>query len=161
MNIKGKQIRFFGGQDFFSNFYILPQPIPYDGFLFHTSEALFMYCKAKVFGDEEVAQEIVTKTKNPVLCKKLGRSVRGYDDEVWNRMRYGIMEAICKLKYLYNTTNPQLQGLPRPAWFIEESPYDSIWGVGRDGQGQNMLGNIWTDIFKDPPTAVVEIPIEK
>ena len=38
---------------------------------FFNSEQYFMFIKAKTFGDEEIAKEIVLKGKNPKIAKEL------------------------------------------------------------------------------------------
>lgn len=46
--------------------------------------------KAKVFGDEEVMNQILTET-DQMTIKKLGRLVKNYDDSVWTERRFQIV----------------------------------------------------------------------
>lgn len=64
----------------FSNFYKCQFTI--NGVTFNCVEQAFMYCKAKLFGDHEIAEEIL-KSVNPAQCKKLGRKVKGFNDKIW------------------------------------------------------------------------------
>jgi len=119
---------------------------------FFNSEQYFMYMKAIVFGDYDTAEKIL-KTKDPKKAKALGREVKGYDDKVWNEMRYKIMVDANKAKYGQNKeiaallTSEELKG---KGW-IEASPVDRVWGVGlsendpladdeASWKGQNLLG---------------------
>ena len=36
----------------------------------------------------------------------------------------------------------------KPAFIIEDSPYDYYWGCGSDGKGKNMLGQLLCKIRK-------------
>ena len=101
---------------------------------FYNSEQYFMYEKAKAFGDEETAMRILFEGKNPKQAKSLGRKVKGYSDEVWDKMRYKVMVRANLLKYLQNKDleklllNEEFDGKN----FVEASPIDRIWGIGCD-----------------------------
>lgn len=125
---------------------------------FHNSEQYFMYEKAKAFGDEETAWEILSRGGNPKEAKALGRKVKGYSDEVWDKMRYKVMLRANLLKYLQNKDleklllNDEFDGKS----FVEASPYDRIWGIGCDEasalddesnwNGQNLLGKVLDEV---------------
>lgn len=124
---------------------------------FTSTEQAFMYRKAILFKDYEIAGKIL-KTDNPLFCKQLGRRVKNYDDEVWKSVRY---ETFYELNYLKYTQNPILKKkLLNKEFdnktFVEASPYDKVWGIGYDKNeapsietdkwGQNLLGKIVTEI---------------
>lgn len=119
---------------------------------FFNSEQYFMYVKAIVFGDYEVADKILA-TKDPKKAKALGREVKGYDDKVWNEMRYKVMVDANKAKYSQNEdlkkliTSDDFKG----KGFVEASPIDGVWGIKlrendpladdeKNWKGQNLLG---------------------
>ena len=52
-----------------------------------TAEQYMMAEKAKLFGDEEIRQQIL-RERDPMTCKRLGRKVRDFEKEVWDA-RYG------------------------------------------------------------------------
>ena len=125
---------------------------------FFNSEQYFMYVKAVVFGDYETADKIL-KTKDPKKAKALGREVKGYDDKVWNEMRYKVMVDANKAKYSQNEelkkliTSEEFKG----KGYVEASPLDRVWGVGLsendpladdDGywKGQNLLGRALDEV---------------
>ena len=125
---------------------------------FFNSEQYFMYEKARAFGDEEIAMRILFEGKNPKQAKSLGRKVKGYNDEVWNKMRYKVMLRANLLKYLQNKDieklllNEEFDGKN----FVEASPIDRIWGIGCDEatalddesnwNGQNLLGKVLDEV---------------
>lgn len=119
---------------------------------FFNSEQYFMYVKAIAFGDYDTADKILN-TKDPKKAKELGREVKGYDDEVWDEMRYKVMVDANKAKYSQNKalrdliTSEEYKG----KGFTESSPLDLCWGTGfaethpdaddeTKWKGQNLLG---------------------
>lgn len=78
MNITDKYVLFWGS--IFSNFANTPYT-SHDGISFSCTEQEFMYRKAMLFEDEEVADKIL-KSSDPKQIKKLGRLVKNYNDQV-------------------------------------------------------------------------------
>ncbi len=115
-----------------------------------TMEQYMMYCKAKLFGDENAVSEIMA-TDNVGRIKALGRAVKNYDETIWNGMRQvliyrGLVEKFCQnpelKERLLSTDNDIL---------AECAVQDRIWGIGlsmKDAKrfdlsqwnGQNLLG---------------------
>lgn len=153
MTITDKYVLFWG--TIFSNFANTPY-VSFDGINFCCSEQEFMYRKAKLFEDENIAEQIL-KSKDPKHIKKLGRKVKNYNDQIWNDIRYDVMYNACRSKFLQNK-DAQKELLSYPGKeFVEASPYDTIWGIGigeydyraSDSnlwKGQNLLGKILTRI---------------
>jgi len=156
MNVTDKHVLFWG--EWPSNWY----PAEFDAETiidgerekhhFYNSEQYFMYMKAVIFGDKEVAKKILD-TKSPKKAKELGRIVKGYDDKVWNDIRYKIMVDANKAKYSQNEglkkliTSDDFKGKE----FVEASPVDGIWGIKlrendpladdeKNWKGLNLLG---------------------
>lgn len=126
------EFTFFWGErsSVFSNFY--PAKFVFDGIAFTSSEQCYQYQKAVTFGDTRAAEQIAntTTSHNPGRCKRLGRRVANYSDEVWSAVREEIMEEIVYCKFAQNqelgdalldTSNDEL---------VEASPYDKFWGIG-------------------------------
>lgn len=153
MNVTDKYVLFWG--TVFSNFANTPYTA-FDGKRFTCSEQEFMYRKACLFDDYEIAEQILD-TSSPSKIKKLGRAVRNFDNAVWDKVRRDVMYNACKAKF---TTNKQaykeLMSYPGKT-FVEASPYDTIWGIGlgeydaraldeSTWRGQNLLGKVLTQI---------------
>lgn len=158
MRVTDKHVYFWG--EFLSNWYPARFTEAREGktLEFFNSEQYFMYEKARAFGDEEIAMRILFEGKNPKQAKSLGRKVKGYNDEVWNKMRYKVMLRANLLKYLQNKDieklllNEEFDGKN----FVEASPIDCIWGIGCDEatalddesnwNGQNLLGKVLDEV---------------
>ncbi|MBW5447656.1 DUF1768 domain-containing protein [Cohnella sp. CFH 77786] len=129
------------------------------GIVFQCAEQYMMYEKAKLFGDEDVASQIL-RTNSPVEQKKLGRKVKSFDQAKW--------EAECKRivyegNYAKFTQNQALlQKLLQTAGttLVEASPVDCIWGIGlaeddprsrhrKTWRGKNWLGEVLTQLRED------------
>ncbi|BCO16270.1 NADAR family protein_gp217 [Bacillus phage vB_BceM_WH1] len=127
-----------------------------DGITFNCAEQYMMYQKALLFGDEEVAKKILTKS-NPRDQKDLGRKVKGFVEETWNKHA---KEIVYKGNYAKFTQNPELlKGLKATGQtlLVEASPHDDIWGIGldektarktpeKDWKGTNWLGEVLTNL---------------
>ena len=158
MRVTNKHIFFWG--EFPSNWHPCHFTVKHDGkeLEFFNSEQYFMWMKAITFNDEETAEKILKKGKNPKTAKALGREVKNYDNTVWDSVRYGIMVDANYYKYTQNEElkklllNPELDG----KHYVEASPYDRIWGIGCDEttalddesnwNGQNLLGKALDEV---------------
>ena len=121
-----------------------------DGVTYHTTEQYMMACKARLFGDDEVLQEIMT-AEHPSKYKKLGRKVRGFVPEIWDAKKYDIVVEGNKAKFGQNLELKDYLLSTGNAILVEASPYDRIWGIGldrdtakkgsvNDWRGENLLG---------------------
>lgn len=136
----------------FSNWY--PAKLTYKNYNFDNSEQAFMWEKAMTFQDFETAEKIL-QTPAPNKSKALGRTVKNYDEVVWNGKRYQIMFDICLAKF---TQNEDLrQEILKHSNYVEASPYDKIWGIGlgewdegiedpKNWNGLNLLGKVLDDV---------------
>lgn len=150
-----------------SNWWDSVPAIKYDGHTFNSSEAIFMYLKAKHFKDEETAVKIVKTDKKTYAqpdgrwraVKRLGRRVKNYTDKEWAKHNRKAMATALKQKALYDEEfkrvllDPQYAGMT----FVEASEHDPIWGIGIDAntamregkagwKGHNFLGRALTDL---------------
>ena len=138
-----------------SNWWTSEPYIPYDGQLFASSEALFMYLKAKVFRDDVIA-EIMPKTHYDA-AKALGGIVRNFSEDVWNREREKAMYIALKAKLAVDEAykNTLLSEEYAGKTFVEASPIDPNWGIGlsiteaisgKKWGGLNLLGKLHTQL---------------
>ncbi len=143
---------FFRPEAPFSQWY--PARFELGGHVFGCAEQYMMYGKATLFGDAEVAAQILEATA-PRQHKALGRKVRNFEDAVWKARREQIVGDGSRAKF---TQNPELrQALLDTAGtvLVEASPFDRIWGIGlaatdrraddpSQWRGHNLLGKILT-----------------
>ncbi|MEU0044282.1 NADAR family protein [Streptomyces werraensis] len=106
-----------------------PSPFTVDGVEYATAEHWMMAAKARLFDDTEGERRVLA-AGHPSEAKKAGRLVRGFDEEIWRRERFGIVvegsvhkfAAHGELRsFLLNTGDRVL---------VEASPVDRVWGIG-------------------------------
>lgn len=127
----------------FSNFY--PCKFTWVGQNFCCFEQAFMYSKAIYFVDYETANKIL-KESDPLKIKHLGREVKNYDDEKWSAVRSHFMFQINIAKFQSNSSLKETLLKTGDAYLYEDSPFDYIWGIGKKGTGQNLLGKVLMEV---------------
>ena len=121
-----------------------------DGIMFTTAEQYMMFYKAILFGDNEIARQILS-LRNPSQIKRLGRLVKGFDERIWNENKYEIVKRGNLLKFSQNSELRKILIDTGDKILVEASPVDTIWGIGlsevdprrkdvRSWRGQNLLG---------------------
>ncbi|MFE2378251.1 NADAR family protein [Streptomyces sp. NPDC059398] len=141
-----------------------PSPFVVDGVRYATAEHWMMAAKARLFGDAE-AERAALSAANPALAKKAGRLVRGFDDAIWERERYGIVVAGSVHKFAADPALRRYLLATGERVLVEASPMDRVWGIGlaaddeRAGQperwrGLNLLGFALMDARERLRTAV-------
>lgn len=101
-------------------------------------EQFMMANKAKLFGDEEIREQIM-QCSDPKQIMALGRKVRNFDETVWNEVKYPI---VLNGNYLKFTQNPELRDFllsTGDSVIVEASPYDGIWGIKMGQTNENVL----------------------
>ena len=88
-----------------------------------------MFCKAKTFCDSEIGQQIMA-TDNVGKIKALGRSVKNYDEVIWNGLRQIIVYEGLVAKFKQNTDLSKLLLETEDAVLAECSVQDKVWGIG-------------------------------
>lgn len=125
----------------FSNWYLTN--FNYKGINFISSEQALMYYKACLFNDLQIASKILKET-NQKTIKDLGRKVKNYNEEIWDKNRYAIMVEILKSKFTQNSYLKNLLLNTNNSLIYEASPIDRIWGIGSNDvnvvNGRNLLG---------------------
>lgn len=138
-----------------SNWWVSEPSIEYDNHTFTSSEALFMYLKAKLFRDEYMADIIASSFYDE--AKALGSIVRNFDEAIWERERENAMYIALKAKLEADRAYREtlLSEAYKGKTFVEASPSDEIWGIlrsikeaseGMDWKGLNLLGKLHTII---------------
>ncbi|MEU7582885.1 NADAR family protein [Streptomyces sp. NPDC041068] len=127
-----------------------PSPFTVDGVAYATAEHWMMAAKARLFDDAE-AEGTVLAARTPAEAKNAGRLVRGFDEAVWARERFGIVVAGSVHKFASDAgLRDFLLGTGRRV-LVEASPLDRVWGVGlaadnprvedpEKWRGPNLLG---------------------
>ena len=130
------------------NKYIFKQP-------FITREEWMMVWKALIFAKDEyrdINLEIVDKikgNKSPATIKTLGRQIKGYNEEIWKKIRYDVVLTGNYLQFSQNGVMKKILLVTGNREIVESASYDSIYGIGysendaeanRKNWGLNLLG---------------------
>ena len=81
MKITEKYLFFWQTNEIYSNWH--PAKFEWNSITFDNSEAAFMYGKAAIFNDVETGKKII-KNQDPRSVKKLGREVKGFENDKWD-----------------------------------------------------------------------------
>ncbi len=145
-----------GNHIYMSNFY--PSDfIDKDGIAYNCSEQYFIYHKAKLFEPNSIQlHNKILNEKNPSKIKALGRSVKNFDNEIWNQSKYQIMLNGLRLKFGQNKSIANKLIQTNNKMLFEASPHDKIWGIGFSAKnvikidktlfGTNLLGKALVQI---------------
>jgi len=133
---------------YFSQWYISPMTI--DGVEYNCCEQYMMAEKARLFNDMPTRARILA-TDSPIMMKKLGRAVVGFDQAQWDEACLGIVTEANYHKFSQNPVLMEQLLATGNATIVEASPLDRIWGIGVDKnhpsardpaqwRGRNLLG---------------------
>lgn len=126
-----------------------------DGISFNCAEQYMMYKKAKLFGDNIIAERILN-TRSPSGQRKKGRFVLDFDKDIWEEHKYEIVKQGNRLKFQQNVDLKKKLLETKEKVLVEASPSDRIWGIGMsvgnpnvhypETWGQNLLGKILMEL---------------
>ena len=114
---------------------------PGEVYLYPTAEHAIMHLKACLMGDEEVADKILSADE-PMMAKKLGRKVKPWEQEKWNRHIETIAYSVLVAKFTKNEVLGRKLRDTKDKILAEASPRDKIWGIGI-GAAQAKKGEKW------------------
>lgn len=106
-----------------------PAPFVVDGTTYNSAEHWMMAGKARMFGDEHTRERILAAS-HPAEAKKLGRLVRGFDEQLWLAERFDVVIEGSTAKF---KQHPQLLAYllgTNGRVLVEASPADRVWGIG-------------------------------
>ncbi|EME41405.1 hypothetical protein DOTSEDRAFT_176519 [Dothistroma septosporum NZE10] len=122
-----------------------------NGVTYQTAEMWMMIQKARLFGDEEIAEQMM-QTTVPKEHQALGRKAKGFDRKKWDEHKSKIVEEGNYHKFTKGKASADMMRnllATGERELVEASPADRIWGIGfgaadaeanRDKWGENRLG---------------------
>lgn len=159
MQMSSERFTFFWGRSgetsYLSNWYI--SDFEFKGHVFHSGEQMFMWQKAILFGDKEIAETIlqtpVTTFSDNKKIKNLGRMVKNFDEETWSEHREDLIYEGLLEKFRQNESLKSKLLSTGDTIIVEASPYDRVWGIGLSRydydaldpskwRGLNLLGEV-------------------
>lgn len=125
----------------FSNFF--PSAFQLKGKSWPTVEH---YYQAQKFVDPKF-QDDIRQAATPYGAKRMGQTRKASKlRSDWEEVKEEVMREALKAKF---STHPRLADLlvrTQDAVLVEASPFDSYWGKGRSGTGQNRLGELLMEL---------------
>jgi len=64
----------------------------------------------------------------------------------WDEVKIGIMRELLVAKLEQNEDVRERLAASAHKTIIEDSPWDSFWGLGPKGDGENMMGRLWMEL---------------
>jgi ribA/ribD-fused uncharacterized protein len=127
-----------------------PAPFTVDGREYATAEHYMMAGKALLFDDLHAA-EAIHAAPTPAAAKRLGRQVRGFDEERWARQRFEIVVRGNLAKFTQHEDMAAFLLGTGQRVLVEAAPRDRVWGIGLSADdprtadpdtwhGMNLLG---------------------
>lgn len=155
MRVTDKYVIFWGSM-FSQWFATSPYQFVEDNLEFTSCEQYMMYKKALLFNDGNTAYKIMCNTDAKII-KQLGREVKNFDGDIWDKNKYNIVLEGNKLKFTQNKQLAKEMKKYSGKVFVEGSPYDTVWGIGLhynddlaldsiNWKGQNLLGKALTEV---------------
>lgn len=126
-------------------FYVLDNfsafAIQFDGEVYPTAE--HAYQAQKIDHSHPEIAELIRTAPSPHEAKMLAEKSRDFWRADWDRLKLRIMEDILRAKLQQHSycRKKLLETGEMP--IVEDSPYDSFWGIGLDRRGENRLGKLW------------------
>lgn len=124
-----------------------------DDYYWNCVEQYMMAFKAALFDDVTTFEKIL-KTSHPAQQKELGRSVVGFQPEVWDERKFWVVDDAIRAKFEQNYELEVFLSQFHPQTiFAEAAPWDKIWGIGlgpddpkaldiNTWEGHNLLGKL-------------------
>jgi ribA/ribD-fused uncharacterized protein len=121
-----------------------------DGTTYRSAEQFMMARKALLFDDARMLEQILAST-TPAEAKKLGRQVRGFNQDTWLQRRWQIVVRGNQAKFGQHAELRDSLLATGEAVLVEAAPRDVIWGIGLGAsnpratdparwRGRNLLG---------------------
>ncbi|MCI8423602.1 MAG: NADAR family protein [Lawsonibacter sp.] len=107
-----------------------------DGRPYCCMEQFMMAEKARLFGDKETLEKIMEATVQGKI-KALGREVKHFDQEEWDKCKHTIVLTGNFQKFLQNPELKDFLLRTGDKILVEASPRDRIWGIGMGASNEN------------------------
>ena len=118
--------------------------LEWNGILWPTLEHAYQAAK---FEDDSIIQRI-KKARSPYEAKSIVRE-KEFASKVspdWNSRKVATMKALMQCKVGQHSLIKEILLGTQKAQLVEDSPFDSFWGTGPNGDGKNMIGLLWMEI---------------
>ena len=105
-----------------------PKGFSIDKIYYETAEHYMMAEKARLFDDSMVDE--ILKAKSTKEVKALGRRVKNFDENIWNKVSFDVVVKGNMAKFSQHQDLKQFLLSTSSRVIVEASPYDKVWGIG-------------------------------
>ena len=137
MKITDKYVFFWNG--IYSQWYKCEFKV--DDIEYSSAEQYMMHQKALLFNDYDIAQDIL-ETDEPSEQKRLGRKIKNFNKEIWEKSCLSIVIKGNLAKFSQNKYLLKQMLSTGDKLFCEASPIDYIWGCGLHENDDKILNPI-------------------
>ncbi len=127
-----------------------------DGTEYSTAEQYMMAQKALLFNDKKSFYKIMA-ADSPREYKAIGRRIKGFNQDVWDKHKYDIVYKGNYAKFSQNKALRRFLENTGDKILVEASPFDEVWGIKMSEDnpdiynpekwnGQNLLGFVLMDV---------------
>ena len=109
-----------------------------DNIKYFCAEQYMMSQKALLFNDLDTYNKIMN-SQHQNECKKLGREIKNFDHEKWDKNKFDIVTTGNIHKFQQNEQLKNYLLSTNKKILVEASPYDKIWGIGMAETDKNIL----------------------
>jgi ribA/ribD-fused uncharacterized protein len=114
------------------------------GIKFPTAEHAFQWKKFSKTSPE--TSKKILEAPSPEAAKRISEAHKQDMPKDWHQEKTAIMELIFRAKAEQNEDVREVLQRSGKRQIIENSPVDSFWGIGPNGDGQNMVGKVWMKV---------------
>jgi ribA/ribD-fused uncharacterized protein len=141
-------------EGFLSQFY--PCTFEVDGETYCCAEQWMMAQKAALMGDTKTRVKVMAET-NPIKIKSLGRRVKPWNQDKWEKKRFSIVLEGNLHKFSQNEHLRQKLKKTGRRTIVEAAANDYVWGIGISfknavkgdkWRGMNLLGKVLMKVRK-------------
>lgn len=137
-----------------------------EGKKFSSREKWMMVCKALLFAKSvhkqtnfKILDHLIIPIDDPKEIRKLGRTIKGFDEKVWDEWKYKFVVNGNYLQFSQDEELKKILSNTNDRELVEASPYDKIWGIGftekqavkvnKSEWGSNLLGKALVEVRKE------------
>lgn len=92
------------------------------------------------------AAKRVFESPSPWAAFKLSREYKNKVRSDWDSIKVAVMRELLVAKLTQNEDIKEILKRTGSREIVENSPWDSFWGCGPDGKGDNNLGKLWMEL---------------
>ncbi|MBP9852788.1 MAG: hypothetical protein QG629_269 [Patescibacteria group bacterium] len=116
------------------------------GHTFPTAEHAFQWKKYSQTAPEVAVQ--ILAAPSPWAAFQIAKASKNRRPKTWDEDKVALMRQIILAKLEQNEDVQERLQSTGDRMIIENSPWDPFWGVGPNGDGQNNLGKLWSELRK-------------